>query len=310
MAHASIPVDLLNPGQVFACLGFLEAADLLLGDAEGGFDLREERNVQFALSAAGDQNPFAAVLEFLAKASVRLCVPAGHPVLHPEGTSREARDDGPVVSANWELSDYFPAPEPDRMALPIELRSDHYPPVRLGHWADGSSRNDMKLYAGNRSGYSIASSMIFGTRDKPRRNQGLGDVKSLGVSDLWRERRTELTAAPFDVLTPMGGSFNFDPRGGWTALDAGYSPNEHSDHWIEESPVVEILAACGLEHARPFEYQRRKVRYGAWGAMVPPILARPALGGVSVALALRRFRFTLALSGKNKIVTFAEEEYS
>jgi hypothetical protein len=35
MAEASIPVDLLNPGQVFACLGFMEAADILLGDAEG-----------------------------------------------------------------------------------------------------------------------------------------------------------------------------------------------------------------------------------------------------------------------------------
>jgi CRISPR-associated protein Csx14 len=38
MAEHTIPVDLLNPGQVFACLGFLEAADVLLGDAEGGFD--------------------------------------------------------------------------------------------------------------------------------------------------------------------------------------------------------------------------------------------------------------------------------
>ena len=28
MAGASIPVDLGNPGQVFACLGFLEAADV------------------------------------------------------------------------------------------------------------------------------------------------------------------------------------------------------------------------------------------------------------------------------------------
>jgi hypothetical protein len=27
MAEASIPVDLLNPGQVFACLGFMEAAE-------------------------------------------------------------------------------------------------------------------------------------------------------------------------------------------------------------------------------------------------------------------------------------------
>lgn len=38
MTEASIPVDLLNPGQVFACIGFLEAADVLLGEAMGVFD--------------------------------------------------------------------------------------------------------------------------------------------------------------------------------------------------------------------------------------------------------------------------------
>jgi CRISPR-associated protein Csb3 len=38
MTTASIPVDLINPGQVFACLGFLEIADELLGNAEGGFN--------------------------------------------------------------------------------------------------------------------------------------------------------------------------------------------------------------------------------------------------------------------------------
>ena len=39
MAESSIPVDLFNPGQVFACLGFLEAADVLCGHAEGRFRL-------------------------------------------------------------------------------------------------------------------------------------------------------------------------------------------------------------------------------------------------------------------------------
>ena len=34
MADASIPVDLFNPGQVFACLGFMEAAELLLEGAK------------------------------------------------------------------------------------------------------------------------------------------------------------------------------------------------------------------------------------------------------------------------------------
>jgi CRISPR-associated protein Csx14 len=124
---------------------------------------------------------------------------------------------------------------------------------------------------------------------------------------LWEADRTSLIATPFDVLTPMGGSFNFDPRGAWTAIDAGYSPNEHR-HAIEASPVVELLAAWGLEHARPDEFAVRQVRYAAWGADLPPMLARAALCGGFAAVPLRRFCFELDLSGKNKVVTFAQEE--
>ena len=53
MANSQIPVDLTNPGQVFACLGFLEAADILLGDAEGGFNWSDEAAVKFHLRARG-----------------------------------------------------------------------------------------------------------------------------------------------------------------------------------------------------------------------------------------------------------------
>ena len=39
MATSTIPVDLRNPGQVFACLGLMETAEALgLGEVEGGFD--------------------------------------------------------------------------------------------------------------------------------------------------------------------------------------------------------------------------------------------------------------------------------
>ncbi len=74
MAEASIPVDLFNPGQVFACLGFLEAADVLLGDASGGFDWSDV-NVKFRLRAAGEENPVAAVMAFLATTEVRWLSP-------------------------------------------------------------------------------------------------------------------------------------------------------------------------------------------------------------------------------------------
>ena len=106
----------------------------------------------------------------------------------------------------------------------------------------------------------------------------------------------------------MGGSFNFDPRGAWTAIDAGYSPNQHK-HAIEASPVVEFLAAWGLEHARPVEFGLRQVRYAAWGASRA---AHPGARRTRVAssrrIPLKRFRFELYLSGKNKVVTFAQED--
>jgi CRISPR-associated protein Csx14 len=312
IAKASIPVDLFNAGQVLACLGFLEAADVLLGNAEGGFDWHDEADVRFWLNARGDQNPFTVVLGFLAKARLRPYVPTGY-VGQPSTKKRKvtvSNDDDATADDLLDGSDMFPGPEAGKMALPIRLVGcvdGEQRSIDIGHWADASSRNDFKLYAGNRSAASIAHAMLSGTRDTPKKNQVTGDVKTRGLSALWRELRQELEERPFDVLTPMGGSFNFDPRGAWTAIDAGYSPNDQG-HGVAASPVVEILAAIGLEHARPDEYDTRQVRYAAWGCLLPPVLARPALAGGRMAVSLRIFRLTLHLSGKNKVVTFAQEE--
>ena len=76
MAEASIPVDLLNPGQVFACLGFVEAAIALFGEAEGAFDWREP-TVRFHLRAPGDRSPVVRVLEFLDRANAVAAAPGG-----------------------------------------------------------------------------------------------------------------------------------------------------------------------------------------------------------------------------------------
>src|SRR5215470_1962798 len=78
MSAASIPVDLFNPGQVFACLGFLEAADVLLGDAEGGFNWDGEGDATFVLTTEDKQNPFDTVLEFLVKATLKQWAPIGY----------------------------------------------------------------------------------------------------------------------------------------------------------------------------------------------------------------------------------------
>jgi CRISPR-associated protein Csb3 len=311
MAEHTIPVDLYNPGQVFACLGFLEGADVLLGEASGGFDWSDPENVIFKVRAKGDGNPLAAVLEFLADAEPRRWVPKGY----VEDTATKDDDEDEAAEGvesktdarMEEPSPTFPAAKGDRMSLPIRFGGGNRPIVELGHWADGSGRNSFKLYAGNRSAEGIARAMLLGVRQKPKKKQTIGDIRSKGVRQLWEERKDDLIARPFDVLTPMGGSFNFDPRGAWTAIDAGYSLNDQG-HQVESSPIVEFLAAWGLEHARPDEFETRKVRYAAWGIQLAPILARAALCGGIGSVPCQRFVFRLDMSGKNKVVTFAERE--
>src|ERR1700736_6219046 len=78
MTTTSIPVDLFNPGQVLASLGFLEAAGALCSGAAGGFDWANAANVRFMLHADGDRNPFARVLEFLSNAELCRIAPPGY----------------------------------------------------------------------------------------------------------------------------------------------------------------------------------------------------------------------------------------
>ncbi len=312
MPEASIPVNLFNAGQVFACMGFLEAAQVLAGGADGGFNWTNEGDAKFRLHASGGENPFGCVLSFLAAAEIRHYAPPGctdPPRKKKSAATGDKEDDADTRDAP-ELSEVFPGPTADTMALPIRIfggHSEEASHIAVGHWADASSRNNFKLYAGNRSGAGIARDMLYGTRGKPSKAQSEGEVRTLGLGALWRQHGSKLAEDPFGIVTPVGGSFNFDPRGAWTGIDAGYSPNDQK-HRLSASPVVEILAAVGLEHARPDEYETRRVRYGVWGCLLPPVLARAALAGARLAVPQRIFSFELALSGKNKVVTFAQEE--
>jgi CRISPR-associated protein Csb3 len=317
---ASIPVDLKSPGQVLACIGFLEAAEVLIGGVEAHFDWSAAQ-ATFVLRAHGGENPFEVVLEFLSSAKISELTPMGYVEGGAaDGDDQEEEETTPSESEKSETADNddsgevhgrsttpaFPSGEGDRNALPIQL-VDGGRLLAVSHWSDGSSRDNFKLYSGNRSANRVATQMLQGVRAKPNKHQSIGEVRNRGLQQLWQEQRKALLEAPFDVVTPMGGSFNFDPRGAWTAIDAGYSPNTQKDG-IAASPVVEILAAIGLEHARPDQYQTRKVRYAVWGHPLPPMLGRAALAGADLKLPTRRFRFELDLSGKNKVTTFAQEE--
>lgn len=309
MASASFPVELLNAGQVLACMGFLEAADALCGPAEGGFEW-PDRHISagtFTLHTTGPDNPVAHVLEYLATADITATAPTTWAPAEKKqgkgkGKGKTGNDDdvGSVGSAIERTHD-SPAAELGDMALPVLLGGGNQPRIRLGHWADGSSRDDFKLYSGNRSAFGIARTMLQG------KVTAKGRVQMEGIRQMWRRDPEVLTRDPLGTTVPMGGSFNLDARCAWTALDAGYSPDAH-DQKVLGSPVVEMLAAWGLENARPCDIEYRTYRYGVWRGLLPPLLARPALAAQLAAIECRTFRVLLGVSGKNKVVGYAQEE--
>ncbi len=150
MAEASIPVDLLNPGQVFACIGLLETADQLLGDAEGAFDWRAPAAVRFHLQAGGDACPVAEVLGFLERA-----VAVAEAVNGSQALAGWIASWGPTPSVFAGESEY-PFPDPDSPATLVCALVADGQRIQIDHWGDATTRDNVKFWAGSR-GYPGAA---------------------------------------------------------------------------------------------------------------------------------------------------------
>ena len=138
MAEGSIPVDLLNPGQVFACLGFVEAADILCGNARGGFDWTDLGDTRFRLAADSDPDPVFAVLRFLEEAAVSTVAPKNS----PNDTGKWGIDTRPDASG------LFPFPDPSSPAtLPARIEANGRC-LTVDHWGDATRRDNVKFWAG------------------------------------------------------------------------------------------------------------------------------------------------------------------
>lgn len=275
MADAQIPVDLTNPGQVFACLGFLEAADILLGDAEGGFDWSNEAAVKFRLRGKGVENPVKAVLGFLAKADVRSLASAGS----PQSTKKWQ-----VETILSKPEEPFPYPEPSSPAtLPAILSTPNKPPIQIDHWGDATRRDNVKFWAGA-GGYP-------------------GAALARDALDLVRERIEEAVEEPFSLSVMQSSSFRFDWRRDYIPIDVGFSPNAHRALDMIGYPLVEILAAIGLGNARPERLEKLAYRYSVIEArqdrplFAPPLL-RAALGCADLPFPHRTFRMRLGWPGQ------------
>ena len=277
MGKASIPVDLANPGQVFACLGFVEAADALLGEARGGFDWRHD--VRFRLESTGDANPVERVLRFLEEAEVVSLAPPG-------SDNRTEKWGIGTVSAR---SQAFPFDDPQSPAiLPACLRDSDGNSIVIDHWGDETQRtrrDNVKFWAGS-GGYP-----------------GVGLVRD--ALDLVRGRTADHIDNPFSLAAEQSSSFRFDWRRDYVPIDAGFSPNAHGDVTMRGYPVVELMAASGLAYARPKRHDKLSYSYGVAGVsgtdFYDPIFLRAALGSLEPlfpGMPFRRFSMRLDYPGQ------------
>ena len=300
MAESAIPVDLRNPGQVFACLGILEMTDVLLGDAAAAFDWISGSETEFRVAAADAEPPVERVLRFLEEARIVTRAPAGS--ANPDrwksgwGDAPELDDPGRP----------FPFPDPSAPAtLPVVLRDDIGNEVALDYWGDSTKltgRDNVKYWAG--------------ARGKPGAAILLDALKSI------RNKMLQHANNPFALSEAQTISFRFDWRRDYISVQDGFSPNKHKSGMTPISmvgyPLVEILAAIGMTHARPCRTTKLVYRYGVLGqgeGLLPePVFHRAALGAEASPVPgypFRRFRMQLDWPGRKgdaRCITQVTEE--
>ena len=294
MADSTIPVDLLNPGQVFACLGILEMADVLLGAATAAFDWNSDRKTTFHVSAANEEPPVGRVMRFLEETRVVTRAPVGSTNLD---SWKASWGDAPEVD---DLGEPFPFPDPSSPAtLPVALRDDVGNEIMLDYWGDATKCDNVKFWAGA-AGYPGAAI----TRD---------------AIEIVRGKARQFANNPFALSGVQTNSFRFDWRRDYIPVQDGFSPNKHGTNiQMVGFPLVEILAAIGMSHARPCRKTKLEYRYGVLGLgegpLLDPIFHRVALGTETSPISgypFRRFVMQLDWPGKEdqaRCITHVTEE--
>lgn len=296
--EASIPVDLFNPGQVFACIGLVEAADVLAGDAEGVFDWSDPADVRFRVCARGAESPVEKVLAFFDVAKARAVALEGSPSIERWTASWGERPAVVLRSAG------YPFPDPPSPATLVCVLEHDGQRIAIDHWGDQTARDNVKFWAGA-GGYP-----------------GAGLARD--ALELVRGRALAAAADPFALAAPQSSSFRLDWRRDYVPIDAGFSLNKHEGMDTLGFPLVELLGAIGLTHARPtrpswrdkLEYvygiSGRARRADAWWLPLPLLRASLA-GGGALPFPNRQFRMFLSWPGQEgqaRAITTVTEEAS
>ena len=244
----TVPVDLTNPGQFFACCGLLELASRMDVQAVAWFT-----NEEFRLAAA---HPLQDVIWRLQHTTIENTMTPAQSARLDELSAMTTRDRESIEGAKNERKSL----ESLRRELPIVLAGDTS--LLIDWFTDeftGGAR--FKTWAGQQSVLDIARAM----------HDGLSAAGIAEESSLWNSIRG--IGLPF--------SFDSDLGAQGSALDIGFSfdplaSSETTRIRGMSRPALELLAFIGLQRFRPRGIAGNRFIYAAWPSPLPASVAAAA----------------------------------
>ena len=244
-ANITIPVDLTNPGQFFACCGLLELASRLDEEANGWFE-----NSQFRMRV---NSSFDSLVGTLRQATVTNAMsPAQVSRLEELSQLSKKERESRALEDEKKVLDALRREEPIVLHSSLTLRIDWF-------CDDYSGGSRFKTWAGQQSVLDIATAMHDGLRQIPT-----GDE-----SAFWNSARGG--GLPFNFDSDLGAQgsardvgFSFDPL----------AASEATRIRGTCKPALEFFAFIGLQRFRPREITgQNRFIYVAWPTPLPVAVA-------------------------------------
>ncbi len=250
----SIPVDVTNPGQFYACCGLLELATMADSEATAWFG-----DDGFIVSAATDPRELSEDAE-LAIDMRRHDLDRMAELRQIKGIRKRGKKD-PTLG---ELKEFDAAEREAAVWITADQKK-----INIGWWRHGPS-GEVKTWAGGQVTVGAVQAM-----------------QKAALPLLHAE-------TPFDEAARVAAKpFYFDCRSGGDAVDQGFSADQVKNVVVLAYPVVEFLAFIGLNRFRPGGHERRVKYYATWTTPLPATLAAPAATGLLPAFAADAYRYRL-----------------
>ncbi len=251
--NISIPVDVSNPGQFFACCGLLELAHRLWPGAEGHFSKKERIKERKFVIASKDH---AVSLKYLLDEFINC--PLG-------GLTTEERDERKKLEKEKKRQQLNPEKEIRRKELGKKAREGS---INIGlpfslelNWWMTDGDTVVKTWAGQQEIHKISRAA----------QEEIKKIKN--IEDMFDFSSILSSPPEYGKSNKNVEPFYFDSRRFSHALDTGFSLDVQKFKTYAH-PAVELFCLIGLQRFRPkIATKKWYFEYVSWYQPLPPIVA-------------------------------------